>query len=479
MGDTVTDMSVRTRFAPSPTGALHVGAVRTALFAWLLAKQHSGQFLLRIEDTDQKREVTGGTQNIKETLRWLGLEWDEGPDIGGPYGPYIQSQRLDIYKKYADALVAKGLAYADPYTIDELQKLREQAQAEKRPFLYRRHRPENPPKWDGTQALRLKLEPKSYQWDDEIMGTIQMGPEMIDDFIIMKADGFPTYNFCHIIDDYLMHISHVMRSQEFLSSIPKFLAAHEALGIPVPINATLPQVLDETGKRKLGKRFGAKPILEYREAGFLPEALLNFIATIGWNDGTEQEIYTVAELIQKFSLDRVQKSGGIFDEKRLTYLNGAHIRRLSLEELYRRVDGFWPASTATATEDYKKQVLALVHERLKYFGELAQLTAFFFEEPAGHAAAFAENKQLKKLTADERTKILDAVVHTLEDSDFTEENLEQKLRTLIESQQTKPGILFGLMRAAITGSNVAPGLFETMRVLGKQKTLARLKKAAA
>jgi glutamyl-tRNA synthetase len=276
-----------------------------------------------------------------------------------------------------------------------------------------------------------------------------------------------------------MNITHVMRSQEFLSSIPKFLAAHEALGLPSPINATLPQVLDETGTRKLSKRLGAKPILEYREAGFLPEAMLNFLATIGWNDGTEQEIYTVPELIEKFSLDRVQKSGGIFDEKRLVYLNGAHIRRLNLDELFRRAEGFWPLSADSASDDYKKEILALVHERLKYFGELAQLTNFFFEEPAVAEDAFAKNKQLKKLTAEERHGLLQEVMRTLGESDFTEPDLEEKMRALVEILGAKPGVLFGLVRVAITGSNVAPGLFETMRVLGKQITLARIKKAAA
>lgn len=468
-------MTVRTRFAPSPTGALHVGAVRTALFAWLLAKQNGGQFLLRIEDTDQKREVTGGVDNIKETLRWLGLQWDEGPDIGGPYGPYIQSQRLEIYTKYAQELVDEGLAYADPYSPEELQKLRDKAQAEKRPFLYRNHRPKNPPKWDGTQPLRIKLEPKSYQWDDMVMGTIEMGAEMIDDYIIMKADGFPTYNFCHIIDDHLMHITHVMRSQEFLSSIPKFLATHEALGWKAPINATLPPVLDETGKRKLGKRFGAKPMLNYRDQGYLPAALINLMATIGWNDGTEQEVYTVPELIEKFSLDRVQRSGGIFDEKRLLWLNGAHIRLMPLEALYEQIAPFWPASAKDASPDYKKQVLHLVHERLKFFAELPELTNFFFEEPSISESLFADNKQLKKLAPAERQQMITSVITALTPSDFSHEDLESRLRALVEELDTKPGILFSLVRACITGSNVAPGLFETMNVLGKETVIKRLK----
>ncbi len=467
-------MTVRTRFAPSPTGALHSGVVRTALFSWLLARHSGGQFLLRIEDTDQKREVEGGTQNIIESLKWLGLTWDEGPEVGGPYAPYIQSKRLDIYKRYAQELVDKGLAYADPYPLEELQALREKAQAEKRPFLYRDHRPENPPKWDGTQALRIRLEPKAWAWDDAVMGEVKMGPEMIDDYIIIKADGFPTYNFSHIIDDHLMVITHVMRSQEFISSVPKFLATYEALGWESPINAILPQVMDETGQRKLSKRHGARAILEYRKMGILPSAMLNFLATIGWNDGTEQEVYTVDELIEKFDLSRVHRAGGVFDEQRLIYLNGAHIRRLSLDELFEKAAGFWPAEAGTTSDEYKKQVLVLVHERLKFLAELPDLTRFFFAEPIISEELFAGNKQLKKLSAEERTIMLRAVIDAIIDSDFSEADLEKRLRDLVEKLETKPGILFGLIRVTITGSNVAPGLFETLRVLGKKITLKRL-----
>ncbi len=467
-------MNIRTRFAPSPTGALHCGTVRTALFAWLLAKKNNGQFLLRIEDTDQKREVEGGIDNIKDSLTWLGLKWDEGPDVGGPHKPYIQSQRLDIYKKFAQELYNKGLAYAEAYSPEELQELREKAQAEKQPFLYRNHRPENPPAWDGSQALRIKLEPKAYFWDDAIMGKISMGPEMVDDFIIIKADGFPTYNFCHIIDDHLMEITHVLRSQEFISSIPKFLSAHEALGWESPINATVPQVMGPDGRAKLSKRKGAKPILEYKDQGFLPEAMINFMATIGWNDGTEQEVYTVQEIIDKFALSRVQKSNGIFDEQRLIWLNGVHIRRLSLDELYNHVASFWPESAKKYDDNYKKEVLRLVHERLKFFAELPELTNFFFEEPKISEELFANNKQLKKLSAEERQTMVDKVIQTIADSDFSEADLENRLRKLVDDLQTKPGILFSLIRVKITGSNVAPGLFETMRVLKKEVVLTRL-----
>jgi glutamyl-tRNA synthetase len=467
-------MTVRTRFAPSPTGALHSGVVRSALFSWLLARKNAGQFLLRIEDTDQKREVEGGTQNIIESLKWLGLNWDEGPGVGGPYAPYIQSQRLDVYRKYAQELVNKGLAYADPYTPEELQQLREKAKTEKRPFLYRDHRPESSPAWDGTQALRIRLEPKEWTWNDAVMGEVKLGPEMIDDYIIVKADGFPTYNFAHIVDDHIMLISHTLRSQEFISSVPKYLATFEALGWESPVNAILPQVMDETGKRKLSKRHGAKPILEYRDMGILPSAMLNFLATIGWNDGTEQEIYTIDELIEKFDLNRVQRSGGVFDEQRLLYLNGIHIRKLSLDELFASVADFWPTEAEGASNEYKKQVLALVHERLKFLAELPGLTRFFFTEPTVSEELFTGNKQLKKLSTEERNIMIKVVSDTLADSDFSEHDLEECLRDLVERLETKPGILFGLVRAQLTGSNVAPGLFETMHVLGKTTTLKRL-----
>lgn len=469
--------TVRTRFAPSPTGALHVGTVRTALFAWLLARKNKGQFLLRIEDTDQQREVVGGTENIKDSLRWLGLEWDEGPDVGGQHEPYIQSKRLDIYRQYAQELVDKGLAYADPYSPQELQELREKAQSEKRPFLYREHRPDNPPAWDGTQPLRIKLEPKTWSWQDAIMGEITMGPEMVDDFIIIKSDGFPTYNFCHIVDDHLMNITHVLRSQEFISSIPKFLGLHEALGWEPPVNATAPPVLDPTGKRKLSKRYGAKSILEYKDQGYTPEAMLNFMATLGWNDGTEQEIFSREELIDKFELSRVQKGGAIADEQRLTWMNGHWIRSFSLDDLYGRVEGHWPSEAVASKQDYKKQVLALVQERLKFFAELPDLTRFFFAEPVIDDDLFMASKQTKKVSKEDRNALLKAMAEELEQSDFTEADLEMRMRSLVDRLDIKPGALFGIARAAVTGSLTAPGLFETMHVLGKDTTLRRLKTA--
>lgn len=466
---------VRTRFAPSPTGFLHVGNVRAAFTPWIVAKQTGGKFILRIEDTDQAREVQGAVEVIHETLGWLGMTWDEGPDIGGDFGPYVQTQRRERYHEWAQKLISKGLAYADPYTKEELQALREKAQAEKRPFLYREHRPENPPIWDGSQPLRFKIsEVKSYHWHDEVMGDLSAGPEALDDFIIIKSDGLPTYNFAHIVDDCDMQITHVIRGLEYIASMPKYLSLYEALEIEVPILAHIPHIMAPGGKKKLGKRDGAKGILEYRDQGFLPETMLNFLASMGWNDGTEQEIYSISEIIEKFSLDRVQRSGAIFDEQRLIWMNGHYIRQLSLDDLYEKVVNFWPESAQNFDDTYKKNVLQLVHERLKFFAELPELTEFFFTEPSVGEELFASNKQLKKLSYDERKAMLQATVESLEASDFTNEDLETRLRELVEKLDTKTGILFGLIRAVITGSNVAPGLFETMQVLGKQKVLQRI-----
>ncbi len=233
------DMTVRTRFAPSPTGYLHVGGIRTALFAWLVARQAGGQFILRLEDTDKNREVEGSAEHLIASLTALGLQYDEGPDIGGPYGPYRQSDRLDIYRAWAQKLIDADRAYADPYTPEEVQGLRDAATASKKPFLYRDHRPENPPVWDGSQPLRFKSEPKPYAWQDAVMGDLSTGPEVIDDFILMKSDGYPTYNFAHIVDDAEMRITHIIRGQEFISSMPNYLNLYEALGYDMaPAGAT-------------------------------------------------------------------------------------------------------------------------------------------------------------------------------------------------------------------------------------------------
>jgi len=468
---------VRTRFAPSPTGFLHVGGVRTALFAWLLARQAGGQFILRLEDTDQKREVAGSAEHLMTSLKNLGINYDEGPDIGGPYAPYIQSQRLDTYTPWAQQLIDSGRAYADPHTPDEIQSFRDQAKIEKRAFLYRNHRPETPPLWDGTMPLRFKSEPKSYRWHDAVMGDLHAGPEVIDDIILIKSDGFPTYNFAHIIDDAEMKITHVIRGQEFLSSQPNYLNIYEALGVPFPIFATMPHIMGESGNKKLGKRDGAKDVLDYLRDGYLPETMINFIASLGWNDGTEQEIFTVSELIEKFGLPRVQRSGARFDNQRLLWMNGQHIRLLSVDNLYDRIHDFWPESAKDAVVESKKQVLALVQDRLKTLADLPTLSDYFFTEPTPNWSMITDNKQLSKLSADEIKGLLNAAKTALEASEFDAESVQNTLNTLLETTGQKPGILFSLIRLAVSWAPFSPVLNETLSVIGKDTAIHRIEAA--
>ncbi len=465
---------VRTRFAPSPTGFLHVGGIRTALFAWLIARQTGGQFILRFEDTDKKREVAGAREHLIRSLLTLGLEYDEGPDIGGQFAPYTQSERLSSYQDWAQVLIDAGKAYADPYTPEQVQEFREQARKEKRPFLYRNHRPENPPAWDGTAPLRFKSTPRAYTRIDAVMGSLRTGPEVIDDFVLIKSDGYPTYNFAHVIDDYEMQITHVIRGQEFLASTPNYLNLYEALGFEPPIIATMPHIMGPDGKKKLSKRDGAKDVLDYVRDGFLPEALVNFIASLGWNDGTEQEIFTRAELIAKFKIERVQRSGARFDEHRLQWMNGVWIRSLNIDELYDRSREFWPKSSAGYDDTYKKRVLGLIQERLKYFAEIPALTEFFFVDLPIHMELIDNNKQLKKLERTELKQLLEHAHVSLGQSNFSVEDLTQRLNGLLEQTGQKPGVLFSLIRIASTQAPFSPGLADTLSVLGPDVTLRRI-----
>lgn len=470
--------TVRTRFAPSPTGIMHVGGIRTALFAWAYARQQNGAFVLRIEDTDKAREVEGSIEHIIESLEWLGLNYDEGPNKAGEYGPYLQSERLEIYKKYAQQLIDAGLAYADPYTPEQMQTFRDEASLLKQPFLYRRHRPdtlETPDDWYGKATLRYKTpEIKSYHWHDEVRGDLSAGEEALDDFVLIKADGYPTYNFAHVVDDHEMKITHVIRGEEFISSTPKFLSLYDGLQIPVPKLVTAPPILNSNGGKKLSKRDGAKDVLTYRDEGYLPSGVINFLASLGWNDGTEQEIFTPEEIVASIDLSRIQKSGAKFDDDRLVWLNGHHIRAMDTDTLYKTIPApFWPEAAKDSDDAYKTEVLGLVHERLKFFSELPELVTFFFAEPDYDPAVF----NVKKLDSESIVPFLSAAVTALSDIEFDHDSLEKTLRGLVETLDTKTGVLFSLLRVSVTGQTIAPGLFETMTVLGKATTLTRLQAA--
>jgi glutamyl-tRNA synthetase len=470
--------TIRTRFAPSPTGYIHIGNVRAALFPWLLAKQQGGCFILRIEDTDQARFVEGATELIMNTLKWIGIDWDEGPDIGGNHGPYTQTERREYYIKWAQKLIDKDMAYADPYTTEQVDGFRAEAKANKKAFLYRDYRPENSPIWDGTQPLRFRVpDIKRYSWHDAVMGDLSAGPEALDDFILIKSDGLPTYNFAHIVDDVEMGITHVIRGLEYIPSIPKYLSLYEALEIKPPVLACLPHILALDGNKKLGKRDGAKGVDEYRKEGILPEAMLNFLASMGWNDGTEQEIFTRDELIAKFSLDRVQRSGARFDEKRLLWMNGQWIRKLSLDQLFKYCHDFWPKSADDISDDIKKQILELVKDRLKTLADLPLLTSYFFEDPATDVNMIKNNKQLGNLSDNEILPLLISAKEALASSEYSTESIQNTLNTLLETTQQKPGVLFSLIRLAVSWAPFSPALNETLATLGSDRVQSRLQSA--
>lgn len=470
-------MNIRTRFAPSPTGFMHVGNIRTALFAYLIAKQSAGTFVLRFEDTDKKREVAGSREHLLDSLKALGIQHDEGPDIGGPYGPYTQSERLGTYLAWANKLIEQGRAYADPYTPEEVQAFRDEATANKKAFLFRDHRPEQLPAWDGSTPLRFKSDPKSYGWHDEVMGDMTARPENIDDFVLIKRDGYPTYDFAHIVDDAQMQISHVIRGQEFISSMPKYLNLYEALGLTPPKLAHVPHIMQNQGNKKLGKRDGAKDILDYIRDGYLSETMMSFIATLGWNDGTTQEIFNHDELVAKFSLDRVQHSGARFDDKRLDWMNGQIIRQTQFDELYERSKPFWPEVAKNAGIDYVKQVLKLSQDRIKTLSELADY-GYCFSEPEVDMSLIDSNKQLKKLERVDLKNLLELSRKKLEAAEtWDSETIQQSLNTLLEETEQKPAVLFSLIRIVTTWSAFSPQLNDYLALIGKEKTSNRLDKA--
>ena len=472
-----------TRFAPSPTGYIHIGNVRSAIYPYLVAHQTGGKMILRIEDTDRERYVEGATELIEDTLKWLGLDWDEGPIVGGPNEPYFQSERKDLYLKWAMRLIEEGRAYADPTPSEKIDEYRAKCNAEKQPFLYRDFRPENPPKWEPGMPIRFKTIPKEYSWHDEVMGDMHTGPEVLDDIILIKKDGYPTYNFAHIVDDAEMGVTHVMRGVEYLSSTPNYLALYEAFGLTRPKLVSLPHILAPTGNKKLGKRDGAKSVTEYRDDGILAEAMLNYLACLGWNDGTEQEMYTKDELISRFSLDRIQTSGARYDETKLLWMNGQWIRRIFDEQgaraLYDRTVNFWPEAAADFSEDYRVKVLSIIYDRLKTLSDLRTMTEYFFGDPKIDLAMITENKFLKKLSEAEIEALLKASITKLTAvTEWDADTLQTALNELLAETGKKPAELFSLIRIAISFAPFSPALNLTMEVLGRETTLARLNEVA-
>ncbi len=468
-----------TRFAPSPTGFMHVGNVRTALYAWLFARKNKGTFILRIEDTDKVREVEGSAEHIIESLKWLGLDWDEGVDIGGPSAPYKQSMRIETYVKYATILLEKGFAYPDPYSEEELEAFRKTADEEKRPFLFREHRPETFESWDGKRPLRFKVPTvKRYEWHDVVYGDLSAGPEALDDFVLIKGDGYPTYNFAHIIDDVLMGVTHVMRGQEFISSTPKFLSLYDALDIPWPTFATLPPIMAEDGKKKLGKRDGAKDMLAYRDEGYLPEAMMNFLAYLGWNPGDEREIMAPSELITSFSLERIGHSGAKLNDEKLDWVNKEHMKLLTPLEFESNARMFVP-------EDFKErmnstristQIFEVLRERIAKFGDIKNVFEsgefdFFFNTPQYDPAILIPKKSTSDITKG-HLDTLAKMLEILSEEKWTAEGIKNALWGY--ATENGKGEVLAPMRIALSGRLSSPDPFSIATAVGKQITLLRL-----
>ena len=455
---------VKVRFAPSPTGFLHIGGMRSALFNWLYARKTNGQFILRLEDTDRERYVPEAVEQIQASHEWLGLLPDETA---------VQSERLEIYMQHADKLIKSGQLYRCWCGQDRLDQLREQAKAHKQAFKYDRYCLTHPQADDQPHVLRFLVpdQPATVTWNDAVRGHMEFAIADIDDFVAIKSDGYPTYNFANVVDDHVMGITHVLRAEEFLSSTPKHLLIYAAFSWQPPVFAHLPQVLGPDGRSKLSKRDGAQSVLEYRDQGYLPEAVINFMALLGWNEGegTTKEVYTAEELIKAFSLERIHTSPAVFDPERLLWLNGLWIRQqLTEDELLRRCHDWWPAAAKPFDNDFKRQVLKLVRDRLKVLSELPELTGFFFADPAVPPLHQSDQQHLS---------LVAEAIGSFKRSRFTPSELEAKLRQLAEDLELKPGQLFMPIRQALTGSTVSPGLFETMAVLGRDTCLRRLQAA--
>lgn len=486
---------VRVRFAPSPTGEPHVGNIRTALFNWLFARHAGGAFVLRIEDTDQERKVEGALESILESLRWLGLDWDEGPENGkgGAYGPYFQSERLGLYRETVDALLSAGDAYQCFCSPERLDAMRKEQQRNQQPPGYDRHclshmtageRDRRAAAEAHVVRFRIPRESGAVVVDDFIRGDVPYDPALLDDFVILKSDGFPTYHLANVVDDHHMRITHVMRAEEWLPSTPRHLLLYRALGWTPPVFVHLPMILGPD-RAKLSKRHGATSTLAYRDEGYLPEALTNFMALLGWSLDDHTEIFSREELVECFDLERVGKAGAIFNVEKLTWMNGLYIRQLPAVELAERLlpflerpegAGGLPDSVARPIDrEYVATLAPLIQERLKRLDEAPDLLSFFFE---GMASPTGEALVPKGVAPQRSAAALAAAADRLNGiASWREDALEAALRPMAEELDLKTGQFFSAVRAAVTGRSVSPPLFATMAALGRERCMQALHKA--
>ena len=480
---------VRVRFAPSPTGSPHVGNIRTAMFNWLMARHSGGRFILRIEDTDIARKVAGAEEAIMDGLRWLGLDWDEGPDVGGDYGPYYQSQRLDLYQEAAERLVEQGDAYCCYCSPGRLEEMRKQQIARKQSPGYDRHcrdlTPQERAKKEAegiVPVVRFKVPLEGQEkFTDLIYGEVVFERSTIDDFVMLKSDGYPTYHLANVVDDSAMKISHVIRAEEWISSTPRHLLLYRALGLEPPLYVHHPMILGPD-RAKLSKRHGDVSLLEYRKHGYLPETMFNFLSLIGWSLDDRTELMTRQELIDNFSLERIGRTGAIFNRDKLDWMNGVYIRKLSYEDLLRKIMPFLESGLPKEvkrpiSQQYVGRIVPLIQERINTLEEAAIYADFFFIDTPEYEASILAGKKMTGETALAALKAAEERLSSLDS--FNHDLLEDTLRHLAGDLGLKTGQLFGLLRVATTGRNATPPLFETMAVLGKERCLKRIMVAVA
>ncbi len=474
----------RVRFAPSPTGYLHVGGLRTALYNYLFAKKNNGRFILRIEDTDRSRFVEGAVENLIAALKWAGLEFDEGPDAGGNYGPYMQSKRLEIYKKYSNELIANGNGYYCFCTPERLKELRDEQEKQKLPQAkYDKHclnlskqEIEENLKIGIPYVIRLNVRPNQrIIFDDIIRDRVEFDSNNVDDQVLIKSDSYPTYHLANVVDDHLMEVSHVIRGEEWLSSTPKHVLLYDAFGWERPKFAHLPLLLNPD-KSKLSKRQGDVAVEDYRDKGYLKEALINFVALLGWNAGDDKEFYYLNELIEKFSLERVNKAGAVFDLQKLNWLNAEHLRKMNNQSillLLRQEILNSQFATLNLTDDYLLKVIEAMKERVSFIKEFITTCQYFYTSPIEY-----EQKSVDKNWKPETTQQINHLRGRFTSLDSPKkEDFESALEMSAEELGIGKGMLIHPLRLAVSGQSTGPGMFDLLFLLGKEEVIKRIDKA--
>jgi glutamyl-tRNA synthetase len=475
--------AVRVRFAPSPTGYLHVGGLRTALYNFLFARHNGGVFILRIEDTDRNRYVEGAVENLIETLHWAGLDYDEGPGKGGVAGPYVQSERLALYREHALKLVDSGKAYYAFDTPEELEAMRKQHEGSGLPVRHERLVPalsreevERKLAAGIPAVIRMTVpENEAVAFDDIIRGRVEFSSEQLDNQVLVKSDGYPTYHLANVVDDHCMGVTHVVRGEEWLSSTPKHVLLYRYFGWDLPVFAHLPLLLNPD-KTKLSKRQGDVAVEDYRKKGYLPEALVNFVALLGWNPGDEGEVFSLEELVREFSLERVGKSGAVFNLEKLNWMNAVHLRSRPDEELARLVlPALEAAGLGGQSHEYMVRVVRLMRERIEMPSDLAEKGGYFFRDPETYDEQ-SKKKNWKPDSANQLTAVRDALAGI---EQFDHASVEGAVRRVAEQAGVGASKLIHPLRLAVTGLSGGPGLFELMVVLGKDACLRRIASAVS